>query len=95
MPQGLTKTTKENIAKILFIIKQAPSIHLRGIARALNMKPLTVSSVIDRYLLTFLDVNTENYGARLKRFSIKEDKENTALEDVLRVYQVKKSIRNR
>src|SRR3990170_3765258 len=95
MPQGLTKTTKENLAKILFVIKKAPGIHLRGICRALNnMNTYTVSTLIDRYLLDFVEVTDRPYGARLKIYTIKSGKENATLEDVLRYYEVKKRIRN-
>ena len=94
MPKGLTATTKQNLAKILFIIKKAPGIHLRGICRALdNMNPYTVSTLIDRYLSEFVNVETNHYGHKLKTFTLKKDKENATLEDVLRVYQVRKSIR--
>jgi len=94
MPKNLKQSTKENIAKILFIIKKAPGIHVRAIARTLNMHPITVSSIIDRYLIPFLDVQTDRYGAKLKAYYLKEDKENITLEDVLRYYLVRKNIKH-
>lgn len=95
MPKGLKETTKGNIAKILFVIKKAPGIHLRGIARALNMHVFTVSTLIDRYLVEFVDAEPNHYGHKLKTFTLKKGKENATLEDVLRVYQVRKDIKNR
>lgn len=93
MPKGLTDKTKENMAKILFIIKEAPGIHLRGIARTLNMNPFTVSTLIDRYLTPFFDIKVDPYGSRIKVFYVKEGKENTKIEDVLRYYLAKKRIK--
>ena len=47
------------------------------------------------FRILFFDIEVDPYGSRIKVFYIKKGKENTTLEDVLRVYQVKKSIRNR
>ncbi len=92
MPQGLTENTKKNLAKILYVIKGAPGVHLRGMARTLNMHPFTIATLVQRYLKYFVDIKEDPYGSKLKAYSLKSGKENSTLEDVLRYYEVKKRI---
>lgn len=92
--RGLKENTKESLAKILFIIKQAPGIHLRAIARVLKMNPFTVSTLADRYLLDFIETRQDDrYGLKTKVFTIKEGKENATITDVLENYELRKRIR--
>lgn len=95
MPKGLQKSTKQRLASILLILKSVPQIHLRGIARTLKMNPFTISTLIDRYLTPFVDIeHTDLFGFRFKIIKLKAGKENTTLEDVLRYYETKKKIKN-
>jgi hypothetical protein len=95
MGSGIHKTTIKNIAKILELLKKNEAIHIRGISSALGLNPFVVSNIINNYLDFFLDIkDIDQFGFRVKLLSLKEDKKNTTLEDVLKYIQIRKSIRN-
>ncbi len=95
MGAGIHKTTIKNIANILNLLRQNNTMHIRGISRALELNPFTVSYIIDKYLDYFLDIREINqFGFRVKMISLKEDKKNTTIEDVLKYIHVKRKIRN-
>lgn len=93
---NIQENTEKNIVKILEFLKSLDTeIHLRGISKALNMNPFTVSYIIDNYLGIFIDVrNIDQYGFRAKLIKLKPGKENTSIRDVLNYINVKNQIRN-
>jgi len=96
MGSGIHKKTIKNIAKILELLRERGPMHIRGISKALDMNPFTVSNIIDRYLDFFIEVNNiDQFGFRVKLINLKPGKENTSLEDVLKYIKLKKKIRNR
>ena len=95
MGSGIHKKTVRNIARILDLLREHDQIHIRGIARALELNPFTVSNIINKYLDFFLDVRgIDQFGFKVKLISLKEDKKETTVEDVLKYMRVKRSIRN-
>ena len=95
MGSGIHKKTIENIARILELLKQTSPIHIRGIAKALDLNPFTVSNIINHYLDFFVDIRgIDQFGFRVKLISLKPSKEDTSLEDVLKYIKIKKRIRN-
>ena len=94
MGSGIHKTTKINIARILELLKQNETMHIRGISRALELNPFIVSNIINKYLDYFLDIREiDQFGFRVKMISLKEDKKNTTLDDVLKYVQVRRRVR--
>ena len=94
MGSGIHKKTIENIARILDLLKQASPIHIRGICKALDLNPFTVSNIINRYLDFFIDIRgIDQFGFRVKLISLKSGKEDTTLEDVLKYIKVKRKIK--
>ena len=95
MGSGMHKTTIRNIARILDLLKKNETIHIRGISRALGLNPFIVSNIINKYLDYFLDIkDIDQFGFRAKMISLKEDKKNITVEDVLKYIDVKRKIRN-
>lgn len=95
MGSGIHKTTIRNIARILDLLKHHEAMHIRGISKALGLNPFIVSNIVNKYLDYFLDIKDINqFGFRVKLLSLKEDKKNTTIEDVLKYVQVKRKIRN-
>ena len=94
MGSGIHKTTIKNIARILGLLKQNQSMHIRGIAKVLGLNPFVVSNIINKYLDYFLDIkDIDQFGFRVKLISLKEGMENTTVEDVLKYIEVKRKIR--
>ena len=95
MPRNIQPGTVKKISKVLMVLKTADGeIHLRGIAKALNMKPMTVSRIVDNYLDYFVEVRSvEYYGFKAKLIKLKEDKKDITINDVLKYLEVKKRIR--
>ena len=84
MGSGIHKTTIRNIARILDLLRKNETVHIRGISRALGLNPFIVSNIVNKYLDYFLDIKDINqFGFRVKMLSLKEDKKNTTVEDVL------------
>ena len=95
MGSGIHKTTIRNIARILDLLKKNETIHIRGISRALELNPFIVSNIVNKYLDYFLDIkDIDQFGFRVKIISLKDDKKNTTVEDVLKYIEVKRKIRN-
>jgi len=85
--------TLKKIAAVYSVIKEAGEIHLRGIARALEMNPFTVEHIIKTYLSPFLDVRrVEAFGIRIKIFKIRKE---ASLEEILKNYETRKRIREK
>ncbi|MFQ6010206.1 MAG: helix-turn-helix domain-containing protein [Candidatus Aenigmatarchaeota archaeon] len=95
MAKTIQPTTIKKISRILMVLKTAEGeIHLSGIAKALNMKPMTVSRIIDNYLDFFVETrNIEIYGFKARLIKLKEGKKDITLKDVLDYLEVKKRIR--
>jgi len=96
MGSGVHIKTKENIIKILELLRNIQGdIHIRGIARHLNVNPATVSNIIDRYLGEFVDIRQiDMYGFRAKLIKLQEGKEEATLNDVLKHHRIRKAIKN-
>lgn len=95
MGSGIHKTTIKNIANILNLLRQNDTIHIRGICRALDLNPFVVSNIIDKYLDYFVDIRgVDQFGFRVKLISLKRDKKDTTVEDVVKYIEIKKRIRN-
>ena len=95
MSRSIQPSTIRNISRVLMVLKTAEGeVHLRGIARALNIKPMTVSRIVDKYLDFFVETrNVDYYGFKAKLIRLKEGKEGTTVKDVLEYLKVKKRIR--
>jgi hypothetical protein len=94
MGSGIHKKTVKNIAKILDLLRERGPMHIRGIAKALELNPFTVSNIIDHYLDFFIEVRSiDQFGFRVKLINLKPGKEETTLEDVLKYVKVKRKIK--
>jgi len=91
----LRAETIRKINQILALLKQAEGeIHLRGIAKTLNMYPQTVSRIIDNYLSIFVDIRSiEEFGFRAKLIRIKPGKEGVSIGDVMKYIAVKERMK--
>jgi len=95
MGSGIHKKTIKNISRILDLLKERGEMHIRGISKALNLNPFTVSNIIDHYLDFFVEVRSINqFGFRLKLIRLKPGKEETTIEDILKYMEIKKRIKN-
>ncbi|MFZ3077719.1 MAG: hypothetical protein WA139_04645 [Candidatus Aenigmatarchaeota archaeon] len=91
----ISNRTKVHIMKIIGLLQKEGQMHVRGISRALEIHPMTVSRIIDSYLSPFLEINEINeFGLKAKIVKIREDKENITIEDILKYLEVKKKIRD-
>ena len=93
MPRGLTENTKESIPKILYLIKKYPGIHIRAIARSLEISPMIISGIVKRYMESYLDIILDQYGAKLKSLFIKGDKQDITSIQIINAYNIKKEIK--
>jgi hypothetical protein len=90
----MEKATIRKISKVLNLIKENPGLHVRGIAKALNFKPGTIDWILNRYLYYFVDIsNINQFGFKVKLVTLKPDKANTTIEDVLRYMEVRNRIK--
>ena len=95
MGSGIHKTTIKNIAKILEVLRKHDTIHLRGICKVLDLNPFIVSNIIDKYLDYFVDIRgIDQFGFRVKMISLKRDKLDTTVEDVINYIEIKRKIRS-
>lgn len=91
----ISDKTKVQIAKIIGLLQKEGQMHVRGISRALEIHPMTVSRIINSYLSPFLEINEiSEFGLKAKIVKIREDKENIAIEDILKYIEVRKKIRD-
>lgn len=91
----LSDMTKVRIIKIIGLLQKEGQMHVRGISRALEIHPMTVSRIIDSYLSPFLEINEINeFGLKAKLVKIREGKENITIEDILKYLDIKKKIRD-
>jgi hypothetical protein len=90
----LQKRIKIKLLKIFEALKNNGPLHIRGLARATEIHPATVSSIVNR-LNYFFDIeNLEiipNSGFRAKIVRLKNI--NVKIEDVERYLEVKRQIR--
>ena len=100
MPRGLTERMKSNIAMVLEILRKYQPIHIRGIAKIMSqvqgkhVDAKTINRIVDNYLEGFVDVEkTDRYGNTLKFVSLKSEKQSATLQDVLKLLEIKKSIK--
>ena len=94
MGSTIHKKTIKNISRILDLLKREGEMHIRGISKALNVNPFTVSNIINRYLDLFIEVsNIDQFGFRVKLIRLKPGKEETQIEDVLKYIKLKKKIK--
>ena len=94
MGQGIHKKTVKNIARMLVLLRERGPMHIRGIAKALNLNPFTVTNILDHYLDFFIEVRSiDQFGFRVKLINLKPGKEDTTLEDVLKYVKVKRKIK--
>lgn len=91
----ISDRTNIQITKIIGLLQREGQMHVRGISRALEIHPMTVSRIIDSYLSPFLEINEiSEFGLKAKLVKIREDKENITIEDILKYLEVKKKIRS-
>ena len=94
MGSGIHKKTVKNIAEILELLRERGPMHIRGIAKALELNPFIVSNILDHYLDFFIEIrNIDQFGFRVKLINLKPGKEDTTLEDVLKYVKVKRKIK--
>jgi len=92
--KNISEKTKIEIAKILELLRSVGQIHIRGIARALKIHPRTVDRIVQNYLDIFVDVKKiEQFGFKATLVSLKDGKENTQLNDILKYLELKKMIK--
>jgi len=95
MVSGIHKKTVKNISRILDLLKERGEMHIRGISKALNLNPFSVSNIVDHYLDFFVDVrNIDQFGFRVKLIRLKSDKGKTKIEDILKYIEIKRKIKN-
>ena len=88
----MEKATIKKIARVLEVLKQNPGMHIRGIAKILNYMPGTVAWIINRYLYRYVKFElTEIGGFKIKYVRLVKDVD---VEDVLKVIEVQRKIRN-
>lgn len=89
--------TKAYIIKILEILKQGP-MHVSEITRRLGLKRdshFVVQDILNRYLYLFVDIEKVNlHGIRVDLVRFKDGKRDTQLEDVIRLYEIKKRLKS-
>ncbi len=97
MGSGIHIKTKENIIKLLEVLRNVQGeIHLRGISKHLGVNPGTISNIIDTYMQDFVETRkVELYGFHAKLIRLKDGKEGSTLNDVLKHYRLRKQIKNR
>jgi hypothetical protein len=92
----LQKRSKDNIAKILYVLKTYGPMHIRGIAKEAKMHPITVSTLVSRFGHFFEAENVEVLpgieGMKVKIVRLKNP--NLTIDDVERYMEVKKQIKN-
>lgn len=94
MSRGSPEKTLERISLVLAVLKEAKQIHIRGLAKVLEVNPLTVNKIIENYLKPFVDFEyIEQIGGRVKIIRLKPGRENLTVEEVMRYHDLKKKIR--
>ena len=94
MSRGTPEKTLERISLILAVLKEAKQIHMRGLAKVLDVNPLTVNKIIENYLKPFVDFEyIQQIGGRVKIIRLKPGRENLTIEEVLRYNELKKKIK--
>lgn len=94
MGQGIHKKTITNITKILELLRENGEMHIRGISKALDLNPFIVTNIVNNHIDFFVNSRTiDQFGIRLRLIGLKEGKEETTVEDVLRYVRVKSRIR--
>ena len=94
MGQGIHKKTISNISKILDLLRENGELHIRGISKALDLNPFTVSNIVNNHVDFIVDSRSiVQFGIRLRLIGLKPGKEETTVEDVLRYVTVKSRIR--
>jgi len=94
MSRGTPEKTIERISLILAVLKEAKQIHMRGLAKVLDVNPLTVNKIIESYLKPFVDFEyIQQIGGRVKIIRLKPGRENLTLEEILRYNELKKKIK--
>lgn len=94
MVKQIQPKTMRNIQQILNLLKQVGKIHVRGISRALDLNPFTVSRIIERYLDPFVNIKyVDEFGFKFKIIELKPNKKDINLTDALSYYNIKKQIR--
>jgi hypothetical protein len=90
----INSRTLQNIANILELLRTREQLHLRGISKALNINQGIVSRIVDNYLDFFVDIRSiDQFGFRAKLIRLKEGKEATTIEDILKYLKVKEQIK--
>ncbi len=94
MSRGLPEKTLERISLVLAVLKEVKQIHMRGLAKVLEVNPLTVNKIIENYLKPFVDFEyIQQIGGRVKIIRLKVGRENLTVEEVMRYHDLKKKIR--
>src|SRR3989344_5619694 len=92
--RGTPEKTMERISLVLAVLKEAKQIHMRGLAKVLDVNPLTVNKIIENYLKPFVDFEyIQQIGSRVKIIRLKPGRENLTIEEVLRYNELKKKIK--
>lgn len=94
MSRGQPIKTLKRAARLLEILKEAKQIHIRGIARALEINPYTASKLVEDYFKPFVDITyVDEFGIRVKIIRLKPGKENLTMAEILRYRRLKRQLR--
>ena len=94
--RGLSLKTYKRIEQILALLRENGEMHVRGIARALQVHPFTIDKIVTDYLDFFLEkrgVNIFGFRAVLVRF--KPGKESAKLEEIIKYIELKRKVREK
>lgn len=98
MAKKIESQTKKNIDRILVLLRDQgeTGLHIRGIAKKLELSPSTVDHIIEKYLEPFIEIKRiDQFGIKAKIVSLRLGKENTSLADVLRFIELKTRIKSK
>ncbi len=94
--RGLSLKTYKRIEQILALLRENREMHVRGIAKALQLHPFIVDKIVTDYLDFFLEkrgVNIFGFRAVLVRF--KHGKENSKLEEIIKYIELKRKVKEK
>lgn len=91
----ISRTTLKRIQQIIDLLRNVDRLHVRGIARLIGCHHVTVLRILERYLDNVINIQeVDQFGIRAKIISLKPDKRDVTLKDVIHYIQVKHRIRS-
>ena len=89
----ISQRTLARIQKILDLLRNVDQLHIRGIARFIGCHHVSVARILESYLDNVIDIREiDQFGIRAKLISLKPDKRETTLDDVIHYIEVKRRI---